>query len=376
MKKIIKGLLRLLPQKDMILFESHSDYCDNTRALFDYMIDVGLNQKFKLIWLVEYPERFRDVYIDNVTFHGAFTGRFRDTIKYIYYLSVAKFAFFSHRSPLIKLNRKEVFVNLWHGTGVKNPSFMDLGYGFDYVLYSSDFFKDSYIKFLSCKPDQLLPLGNIRNDLLFKPSHEMVKLSGKQFDKVIMWMPTFRKHKSGRQEFHKEVEIPYGIPIVRSEEMLDALNAELEKRNQLLIVKLHPAQDMTYINLNSLENIIFLTNDDIDSKNIKLYGLVSEMDALITDFSSIYVDYLLLDRPIGFTMEDNQEYITGFFFDDVLEYLPGHHINDYDEIINYLEDVHVGFDEYSVKRKKVNEMFNSYRDGKLAQRVVDTFLLD
>ena len=38
--------------KKIIIFESASDFSDNTRALFDYMIDKKLNKKYKMVWFV------------------------------------------------------------------------------------------------------------------------------------------------------------------------------------------------------------------------------------------------------------------------------------------------------------------------------------
>lgn len=374
MKRILRVLLRLLPLRNMIIFESHGDYCDNSRTLYEYMISKEMNKKYKMIWLVQEPERFSNYKIKNVIFIDVSNRKFLSKIKHFYYLAVAKYAFYSHRTPIRKLNRGEVFVNLWHGTGIKNPNFLDLGKNFDYVIYSSDFFKESFIKSLSCKSEQLLPLGNIRNDLLFKKSNSLEKIVGKTYKQTIIWMPTFRKHKNGHKEFESEEILKFGVPIVKTDRQLDEINSELEKREQLLLIKLHPAQDMSGIDINSYSNIMLLLNEDLDAIDIELYELISQVDALLTDVSSVYVDYLLLNRPIGFTIDDSKEYLTGFFFDNVIDYLPGEHIEDFSGLIKYIDNIYTNTDNYVEDRNRVNEQFNFYKHGEWAKRAVETFI--
>ena len=55
-----------------------------------------------------------------------------------------------------------------------------------------------------------------------------------------------------------------------------------------------------------------------------MYVLLRNADALITDYSSAYFDYMLLNRPIAFTVEDIEEYRKkrGFVFDNPFEYMP------------------------------------------------------
>ena len=176
MKKILFFLFKKLPLDNRIVFESHSDFCDNSRALFDYMIQIGLNKKYKMTWLVENPKAFKNKSIENVNFIGLLPKGIFEKIYYYYVLSKAKYIFCSHRRPAIRFYKGEICVNLWHGTGIKNPSFADLGTGYDYVFYSSHYFKEGFVGSLSCKAEQLLPFGNIRNDLLFKKNIFYIKL--------------------------------------------------------------------------------------------------------------------------------------------------------------------------------------------------------
>src|SRR5699024_12866428 len=58
----------LLPLNNSIIFASHSDFCDNSKALFDKVIENNINEKYKIYWLVEDIDKFRNKNIINVKF--------------------------------------------------------------------------------------------------------------------------------------------------------------------------------------------------------------------------------------------------------------------------------------------------------------------
>ncbi len=362
----------MVPLKRVIIFESRSDFCDNSRELFEYMLSAGLNRRYKMVWLVERIDDFRDIKIMNVRFINLIPKTFIEKISNLYYLSVASFAFYSHRTPHIKLDRGEIFVNLWHGAGPKKPASIDLGYNFDYVIYSSDIFMEAFVKYFNCRSEQLLPLGNPRNDLLFKDTYSLKKITDGNYDKVIIWMPTFRIsniEKSG--QFYKEQV----LPIIDSDEKLKKLDDMLNKYNILLIIKSHPMEDLAALDLENRNNIMLLTNRDLDNRKIKLYSLIKETDALITDISSVYVDYLMLDKPIGFTVND----VIGrnnFLFEDPLSFMPGMHIKSFSDYISFIYSIIRGKDEYSDQRKKVNDLLNKYQDGMFSKRITEYFKIN
>lgn len=399
MRKFIYKLLRYLPIRNTILLESHSDMSDNTKALYDYLLRKGFDREFKFVWFVEHVDRYRDKGFPNTAFVPIVPSTRWGRLKNQYYLATSRFAFFSHRSFERHAVRKGTcFVNLWHGAGPKNPSYMDLGSDFDYVLYPSHYFKDAFVDNLSCRPEQMLPYGYSRNELLFNKTEHLEKfLVGKfggrgeaadssalpggprkvsdTFSGVIMWMPTFRKNSEGRQDFDNARPMTYGVPLIYEEEELMAVNKSLAENNLLLVVKLHPAQDMTNIHFLDMSNILFLTNDDLEEKEVVLYELLAEMDVLMTDYSSVYVDFLLIDRPLGFVLEDSASYKTGFFFENYLELMPGKMIHGFDELYQFFQDVAVGKDEFAEQRRHVNGLLNHYKDAHFSERIVQDFIV-
>ena len=77
--------------------------------------------------------------------------------------------------------------------------------------------------------------------------------------------------------------------------------------------------------MNKYDNFIIADNDYLKSHSVKLYDFVANCGALITDYSSIYNDYLLTGRPIGLTIEDLEEYTKrfGIVFTDFNNYSEG-----------------------------------------------------
>ena len=96
----------------------------------------------------------------------------------------------------------------------------------------------------------------------------------------------------------------------------------------------------------------------MDDKNIQLYEILPVFDALITDYSSVAIDYLLIDKPIGFTLDDFEEYrkSRGFVFNDPREYMPGEHIYVLDDLIKFISNVANGKDEYKDKRDELKRI--------------------
>lgn len=64
------------------------------------------------------------------------------------------------------------------------------------------------------------------------------------------------------------------------------------------------------------------------------------------------MDYLLLDKPTGFTLDDFEEYRAkrGFIYENVLDYMPGNHIYTFDQLAQFLQELSAGIDTHSADR--------------------------
>ena len=104
-----------------------------------------------------------------------------------------------------------------------------------------------------------------------------------------------------------------------------------------------------------LSNIHFIDQEFFQENDIDLYQFLHYTDGLITDYSSIAIDYLLLNKPIAFTLDDYENYsgTRGFVFDDPKKYMPGHHIYNFEDFKQYIFDVSEGKDIYYKDRRAI-----------------------
>lgn len=72
-----------------MLFETNDDFTDNGRALFDYLVENGYNQKYELVWLVHDPKKYEKYQASNVKFVQSFKkgSTIRRAIAYRYALT-------------------------------------------------------------------------------------------------------------------------------------------------------------------------------------------------------------------------------------------------------------------------------------------------
>ena len=151
------------------------------------------------------------------------------------------------------------------------------------------------------------------------------------------------------------------------------LNEVARKNNVLLVVKPHFAQDISYITDCNLSHIRFINDSFFAEHNISSYEFVGSCDALITDYSSIYYDYLLCDKPIAAIWEDIEEYRANpGFAVDVDYYVKGaekvYTLDDFESFIDRLAN---GVDLLREERAEINALVNQSTDGKNAARVAD-----
>lgn len=104
-----------------------------------------------------------------------------------------------------------------------------------------------------------------------------------------------------------------------------------------------------------------------------LYEYLNAADVLITDYSSVYFDYLLLDRPILFTDSDAGCYgeNRGFISEPVDFWRPGPVVHTFDRLIGELEGAVKGQDTYQETRSKLMPFVHRYQDAGSSQRLID-----
>lgn len=243
-------------------------------------------------------------------------------------------------------------INLWHGIGIKNIErmitkgnvakvFGDYTSLFDKFQYFQHYIKPTYFvtpsylmgehfkKCFDLKDCNLIYSGyprcdifnkeNINNYLFDDEKSILIKINNKEYKKIYLYMPTWRDSGS---DFLADAGFDLCI-----------LNEKMKNNNCLFVFKLHPNTSLTIKKTKVYENIIFL------SSSIDIYPFLTSIDVLITDYSSIYFDFLLLeDKKIVLYPFDYDRFILNdrdLAF-DYFEYMPGEVVYSFDELISAL----------------------------------------
>lgn len=377
----IKRLKKFPPKlvTNRILFETNDDFTDNSRALFDYMVANGYNEKYELVWLVHEPKKYKKFVTKNVKFVRNFKkgSKIRCAKAYRYALT-SKYIFYTQAFNWIGMTRKnQVFVNLWHGCGYKaNKNGRKVF--FDYCLIPGEAFIKTKMEFFGCTSKKLLLMGYPRYDMMLRGSEKAKAFSEKLLkeadsEKLILWMPTYR-HASSERLNEETLNNEFNIPIIDDSEKLLELNEYCKQNKILIVIKKHYLQIPYDFGENVLTNIVYLENDDLAENDVQLYEFIHYSDALISDYSSVAIDYLLLDKQLGFTLDDYEAYTEsrGWVFENPLEYMPGKHIYSMQEFKDFVADIRDDKDIYAEKRAAVREKTHNVCDN-YCQRVLDYF---
>lgn len=377
------------PLENIIIFRSgpHAssyvkgmDFADNARALFEYALDAGINHTYELVWLVKNPEEFsRYGMLANVkflSFDWSVSNNQEERDAYYRALCLAKYLFFTDAYGFARNCRKDqVRVQLWHGCGFKTRvNFVRCEDRYEYTTVISDLYAGIHADIYGLREEQVLVTGYAKEDWLFHPDEkDKERLHIPQAGRYIFWLPTFRTTERKLAQLNEyEIESETGLPVVNTHEKLMRLNEILRKNNTCLIVKLHPFQNRDTIHCENSSNIRLIENNEMVDEDIPINRLLGMADALISDYSSAAVDYMLLDRPMAFMLEDVEEYeqSRGFVFDNIREWIPGKEIFRFEEIGDFINEVAAGQDATAQKRRLLREKMHTFHDDQSCRRIM------
>ncbi len=353
--------------KNAIVFASHNDFDMNSGALYEYILAHDKNKIYKLIWFVE---NMRNIQLPQNVIQVPINGI---CLRRYYWNSVAKYIFYDDTS-VHKWKSGQIATYLGHATrAMKNcRGKVPVPNDVDYVCSSSEHNDELMADVYAYNIEKMLHLGFPVTDLLYRRWNESSKLNIEgSYEKILIWMPTFRKsgYNAVRNDSEKITET--GLCIFETQKDLVRLNSFLEQQNMLLIIKLHPAQDMRVIHIPKCSNIKQLSPEEVKKYKIDTYKLLTETSGLISDYSSISFDYLILDRPIAYVLSDYESYKLGFAVDNPKDYMPGAYLYTKDDFYNFISMIADGDDTEVEHRHKVRDLVAKYNDGKVSEKMVE-----
>ncbi len=276
------------------------------------------------------------------------------TARYIYYTH-GLLSFFR-----IISSKKQLVVNLWHGMALKNIGLLDGKSNppqCHKTICTSKFFQKIHAKAFGMKQEDVLITGLPRNDILTKQTTNAKLLTIKEnYSNCYVWLPTYRKSEEG------DIRVDGDTSNIFCFESFDyfKLNKILSEKNELLIIKPHPMAVLDVFE-EELSNIKIINEHWLTNNDTTLYELLSISDALWTDYSSVFVDYLVTNKPILFIVPDLDAYKNsrGFTFDITDIELPGYVIVNENELFNLVVNSDY-MNNYRIKK----QFFNSVKEYK------------
>ena len=362
------------PLLNAIVIESHNDFDCNGGAFYSYLLENGYLDRYRVIWLVKNRRPVSlPAGVECFRLHGP-------SLRKSHYLCRAKYLCFDNEI-FAKLRPDQICVFCDHGA-VALKSIRDaykIPKDVDVVLSPSENYAPVLAREYSLEDcmSKFHHIGYPCHDVFYRESeNELLKLTDHRYDKVFLWMPTFRKGGGYRRDDGSE-EQPFGVPLLQTQSEFHALQQFLAQHNSLLIIKIHPMQDpATLLALKETENIRVLTGSSVKQLRIDNYRLVKCADALISDYSGIAFSYLLLDRPLGFVLSDMADYKRGFAMDNPEDYLVGQKILSFEDFYAFLASVLEGKDAWQEARQQLTRWLYTHRDGNSCDRLAETLGLE
>lgn len=370
-------------QDNLILYEAYAGrgmIC-SPYAIFKCFLNREDFNKYEHIWVLESIEAQKDTInmyekFENVKFVQ------RDTLEYCRYLCKAKFLITNLSFPNYYTKKTgQIYINTWHGIPLKTLGF-DIPDGritglntirnflsVDVFLSPNRFMTECFqhaFRLEGLFEGHIMESGMPRNDNFFhtdrKEIIQKLKASGVEIDpnkKLIMYAPTWKGDK-------------YSAPDTSTElyfKLIDVVEKNIDTSKYQVLVKPHQIV-YKYI----MEKGEQLTGKFIPA-TIDANEILSIVDVLISDYSSIYFDYLASGRPILFYIPDLEEYKTqrGLYFG--IDKLPGPIAQNFEELGEMVADIPAATSYYKEKYEIEKEWACGHDDGNVCERVIDTVIV-
>ncbi|MDF2884707.1 MAG: putative CDP-glycerol:glycerophosphate glycerophosphotransferase [Clostridiaceae bacterium] len=379
MNKIIKTLKQLgyliIAVLSKLLFKKRNrwvfgawfgtSFSDNSKYL--YLKVLKDYKEIEAVWIIKDKDEIK--HINSLGGKALLYGSFAANC----YVATADVVFMTHNyvdlSPIYLIS-KAYKVQLWHGVAFKKigrdavkdnnlnifeslkSKIINVWEDCDLYIAPSEEYGSKVKSAFNAPDNKILKVGQPRNDMFFSENTARNKFPNK---KIITYMPTFRDNKDFSFDFSK---------LKSSQE--EALNSVLNKYNAVIIQKKHFVNASCSKFKNSTEeNVINLNKVDTQE-------LLISTDMLITDYSSCYFDFLLLDRPIIHFVYDYKYYSEkdrGVYY-NIEDVCGGKICFDFNSLLKSIEDYLSNPNVDSDQRDKARKRFVTYDDGNCSDKII------
>ncbi len=267
------------------------------------------------------------------------------------------------------------FIQLWHGAGAfKAVKYSRVGKptgpnpywrkhkNYTHVIVSSQHDVPFYAEAFSIPESRIVPTGIPRQDVFFDERRRTAGLAAAhraypqtEGKFTILFAPTYRGSAVRARYDLDKLDYP-------------ALHALCVEKDAVCIVRMHPAVHHPIGIPDELRDRLL----ERPAGPVDVRDLSFAVDLLITDYSSIMLDYVLLRRPMLFYAYDLDEYIGGRdFYEPYETFVPGRIVRTFEDLLDAIRR-----DEYDLhKVEPFIERHFAHTDGRATDRVIDQLIL-
>ena len=357
-----------------VTFCSFPDYSSNAKPLYEYMKE-RYKEQMNFSWVVntqEMKEKLESMGIETYLIR---------TDEFYAHMKEVNVIFSTHCNLMGYKPQGATYIELWHGISSKNVGFLSDNitdsdiewYSYakeqvDYIIVPSEFWRVIFATRFDMNYNKILSLGYPKLDSMKDKNakEKLQKVLGEDvdvssYDKILYYMPTFRKGCGRKVE--SEVNLENIFNIQKYDE--DRLLKHLEEKNCLVCVKKHPNEELDMKEIDS-KYIKVIQEKSLQDNNITVNEILDAADVMITDYSSLGIEFLFLDKPVIYLVNDLEEYTKnrGFTFNNLDFWMPGNRVKNLYDLIEAIDGSIVEdfkYKEEFAKKKKL--WFSNLEDG-------------
>lgn len=364
-----------------ILFISYHGrgYTCNPKYIHKELLQDDRFKDFNFIWALKDPSQ---------SIEGAKVIKYR-SLEYFYYLAKSKIWISNCKLPSYCLKkRSQIYIQTWHGTPLKKlahdiltntnqtfyrskmsksemvKSYDDDSKQYNYLISPNNFTTQRFQSCFKVKPNIIKEFGYPRNDFLVNLTQDQISDLKDKFGlpkdkKIILYAPTWRDNSFDKKGYTFDLKCDF-----------NKWKHYLSK-DYIVIFKPHYLISNKF-NTKNLKDFLYVFDSNIDIN--ELYAV---SDLLITDYSSVFFDYSILDRPILFYMYDLDNYknnLRGLYL-DIDKDLPGQVVKYEEDLLKIIvNDMH-NFEDIKEMRKNFIKNYHGSELGDASKKIINNLIL-